>query len=177
MSLDKLVDSTQLDSDLESVADAIRAKGGTSASLAFPAGFVSAVEAIPTGGGGSQLTFLGKVETSQNVRSMAVTLDSAWLAYDYFVMKCDISLTGLDWIYFSPQDTTGGVYTAKVTAYHIVNFGWPSPNLRFNIRDTGNNSSLLAPSNNTFYVYTYTASVSIVAGSAISIYGGYYADL
>lgn len=50
MALDKLVDSAQLDSDLASVADAIRNKGGTSAQLAFPAGFVSAVEAIETGG-------------------------------------------------------------------------------------------------------------------------------
>ena len=52
MAVDKLVDSTQLDTDLTSVANAIRTKGGTSASLAFPAGFVSAVEAIETGGGG-----------------------------------------------------------------------------------------------------------------------------
>lgn len=52
MAVDKLVDSTQLDTDLTSVANAIRTKGGTSAQLAFPAGFVSAVEAIPTGGGG-----------------------------------------------------------------------------------------------------------------------------
>lgn len=51
MAVDKLVDSTQLDADLTSVANAIRTKGGTSAQLAFPSGFVSAVEAIPTGGG------------------------------------------------------------------------------------------------------------------------------
>lgn len=51
MSVDKLVDSAQLDSDLTSVANAIRTKGGTSASLAFPAGFVSAINAIPTGSG------------------------------------------------------------------------------------------------------------------------------
>lgn len=50
MALDKLVDSSQLDADLTSVANAIRTKGGTSAQLAFPAGFVSAVEAIETGG-------------------------------------------------------------------------------------------------------------------------------
>lgn len=50
MSLDKLVDSTQLDSDLTSVANAIRAKSGGSASLAFPAGFVSEIQAIPGGG-------------------------------------------------------------------------------------------------------------------------------
>lgn len=50
MSVDKLVDSTQLDSDLTSVANAIRTKGGTSAQLAFPNGFVSAIGDIPTGG-------------------------------------------------------------------------------------------------------------------------------
>lgn len=49
MALDKLVDSSQLDADLTSVANAIRTKGGTSAQLAFPSGFVSAVQAIETG--------------------------------------------------------------------------------------------------------------------------------
>lgn len=52
MALDKLVDSTQLDSDLTSVADAIRAKSGGSSQLAFPAGFVSEIGNIPSGGGG-----------------------------------------------------------------------------------------------------------------------------
>ena len=42
-----LVDS----SDLTSVANAIRTTGGTSASLAFPDGFISAIQAL--GGGGS----------------------------------------------------------------------------------------------------------------------------
>lgn len=53
MSVDKLVDSTQLDSDLTSVANAIRTKGGTSADLVFPGGFVDAIEAISGGGGGT----------------------------------------------------------------------------------------------------------------------------
>lgn len=58
MALDKLVDSTQLDSDLTSVANAIRTKGGTSAALAFPADFVSAINAI-SGGGGTEITTAG----------------------------------------------------------------------------------------------------------------------
>lgn len=37
-------------SDMTAVADAIRAKGGTSEALAFPGGFVSAVQAIQAGG-------------------------------------------------------------------------------------------------------------------------------
>lgn len=45
---DYLVTSTEL----VSVADAIREKGGTTEQLAFPAGFVSAIESIQSGGGG-----------------------------------------------------------------------------------------------------------------------------
>lgn len=51
MSVDKLVDSTQLNSDLTSVANAIRAKSGGSSQLTFPAGFVSEIGNIPSGGG------------------------------------------------------------------------------------------------------------------------------
>ena len=41
MALDKLVDSAALDANLTSVANAIRAKGGTSGPMAFPSGFVA----------------------------------------------------------------------------------------------------------------------------------------
>lgn len=43
------------DASLASVANAIRAKGGTSDALVFPEGFVSAISAIQTGGGGALL--------------------------------------------------------------------------------------------------------------------------
>ena len=52
MAYDKVIDSAKLDADLTTVADAIRSKGGTSEALAFPAGFVSAIEEIEAGGGG-----------------------------------------------------------------------------------------------------------------------------
>lgn len=44
--------------DLINIANAIRAKGGTSASLAYPSGFVSAINAIPTSSGGSNQTLI-----------------------------------------------------------------------------------------------------------------------
>lgn len=48
-------------SDLTAVADAIRAKGGTTEALAFPVGFVEAVEAMQEGGGGNvSLPYEGK---------------------------------------------------------------------------------------------------------------------
>lgn len=45
----KFVDADQLDSDLSGIANAIRKKGGTSASMSFPNGFSSAINAISTG--------------------------------------------------------------------------------------------------------------------------------
>ena len=46
----KLVDATQLDADLTSIADAIRESGGLSRNLTFPGDFVTAIENIPGGG-------------------------------------------------------------------------------------------------------------------------------
>lgn len=47
-------------SDLSAIADAIRTKGQTSASLSFPNGFVNAIDAISTGGGGDEPTLITK---------------------------------------------------------------------------------------------------------------------
>ena len=49
MAVDRRIDSAQLDSDLSSIANAIRAKSGGSSQLAFPAGFVSEIGNIPSG--------------------------------------------------------------------------------------------------------------------------------
>lgn len=46
-----VVNKTQLDADMTSVADTIRTKGGTSEQLAWPDGYNAAIEAIQTGGG------------------------------------------------------------------------------------------------------------------------------
>ena len=54
------------DTDLTAVANAIRTKGGTSAQMAFPAGFVSAVNAIPTSGGISAVQLLDRTITEIN---------------------------------------------------------------------------------------------------------------
>ena len=46
-----MADYLVTDTELKSVADSIRAKGGTTEKLAFPTGFKSAVDSIPSGGG------------------------------------------------------------------------------------------------------------------------------
>lgn len=76
MAVDKLVDSTQLDADLTTVANAIRTKGGTSASLAFPAGFAAAIAAIPSGGSGLSYktgTFTLEEDTKAQNSSPSIT--------------------------------------------------------------------------------------------------------
>lgn len=73
MALDKLVDSTQLDADLTSVANAIRTKGSTSAQLTFPSGFVSAIENIPGGSADENLDKLvANTLTSYEVKDSLV---------------------------------------------------------------------------------------------------------
>lgn len=78
MALDKLVDSTQLDAGLGSVADAIRAKGSTSAQLSFPAGFVSAIGAISTGGGNVQVEELTPTSSMSSV-TLSVSFEPAYV--------------------------------------------------------------------------------------------------
>ena len=48
-----MADYLTTDTELTSVANAIRTKGGTNAQLEFPSGFVSAINDITTGGGSS----------------------------------------------------------------------------------------------------------------------------
>lgn len=62
-----MADYLTTDTELASVADAIRTKGGTSSSLVYPTGFVSAINAIPTG-------------SSITVESLSVTQNGSYTA-------------------------------------------------------------------------------------------------
>ena len=60
MALDKVIDSAALDAGMTSVADAIRAKAGTTEPLAWPDGFITAISGIETGGGDSAAGVIDK---------------------------------------------------------------------------------------------------------------------
>ena len=128
MAVDKLVDSTQLDADLTSVANAIRTKGGTSAPLAFPSGFVSAVNAIPSG---QPVNFglISEINVSEPVYSIREALPR--IAAEYGLLRVDLDLTFSQSDYFYAGFTTSGGdltdsngYSAKTTNVHSVM--WPS---------------------------------------------------
>lgn len=88
MALDALVDSAQLDSDLTSVADAIREKGGTSAQLAFPTEFVSAIEAISGGGGGGNTWKLLASGTYVKTSGTYLTIPVTYTGTPQFAFVC-----------------------------------------------------------------------------------------
>ena len=69
-----MTDYLTTDSELEAVADAIRAKGATSALLVYPNGFVSAINAIPTGitpTGTKQISITQNGTTTEDVTNYA----------------------------------------------------------------------------------------------------------
>lgn len=55
MSYNKSIDSSAINTDLTSVANAIRTKTGSSNQLAFPSGFISEINNIPTGSANCEL--------------------------------------------------------------------------------------------------------------------------
>ena len=69
-----MADYLTTDTELASVANAIRTKGGTSSPLVYPAGFVSAIEAIPTGGGNLQ----AKTNINPTTSSQTITPDTGY---------------------------------------------------------------------------------------------------
>jgi hypothetical protein len=57
---------------LVAVADAIRAKGGTTDALSFPTGFVNAISTIQAGGGGGISAYVETVTFAENTQNYTV---------------------------------------------------------------------------------------------------------
>lgn len=89
--------------DLISVADAIRSKGGTSEALAFPDGFVSAVEAITTdtgssgeSGGGVQLLYTATI--TEPVQAVTIPFEESWKDFDAILCVPDVVCSTTEWL-------------------------------------------------------------------------------
>lgn len=85
-----MADYKVTDTELISIANAIRAKGGTQAQLEFPTGFVSAVQAIPSGGGGGELVPLATDLATGYVSG------GAWSAYQSNYADCRSDLYSIE---------------------------------------------------------------------------------
>lgn len=81
------------DSSLISIANAIRTKGGTSAALSFPDGFVTAIDNISTGGDSTPTPITGSITLSSN--SNVISLGKTLSKYIYIIEMSSTSKTTL----------------------------------------------------------------------------------
>lgn len=154
---------TVQDASLTSVANAIRAKGGTSAQLTFPADFVTAIENISGGGGGgspiASITVETAVATTPDMVALLTENVSEWeLNQFYFVsiegntatgqykgLSCSVIRHngGLQYCFLRPANMTTTVSDtwrfdisvgATVDIYKIQNAIYPDPLQRIIIR-------------------------------------------
>ena len=142
MAVDKLVDSTQLDIGLTSVANAIRSKSGGSSQLAFPAGFVSEIGNIPTGSGSSMQS--GSVTLASDTTVFTVSLTAEVTHFVFYVSDFPDGKDDVGW------NTVGGVWAN--------NYCWEF--IRYN--NANYNSNQAQP------VTSSSSSISITAGYKIA---------
>lgn len=147
MAVDKLVDSTQLNSDLTSVANAIRTKGGTSAQLAFPTDFVSAINAISGGGGIPQGDYVSIGAALVTVGANSITKSTDLATYLL---------------------TLANVGTPDMWAYFIVDAPTPYNNLSYgsDINSSVNVSIIYGSSSRKFWRYNNGTIASKPEGSS-----------
>ena len=127
-----MADYLVTDTEMTSVAGAIRTKGGTQASLSWPSGFVSAINAIPTGGGGSlptcTMTVTGDPDVvlsnfSDGVPSGTYVAIATWAVYSgYKSLLIFVGYSGATSL--SDAATDGGAFfatdSAAPSSYGIV---------------------------------------------------------
>lgn len=157
MAYDKVIDSSVLEANLKSVANAIRTKGGTSANLAFPTGFVNAISAIEAGGGNMEKReiTIASDNVSTSARELTLLTNNAFVkehyAKDgfYVVLRPKSSITnkvgyGALLIYHGNRQLASGV-----SATHGVN-------LIFNSAASGVNvAGVTAPINGTTWNFGF----------------------
>lgn len=134
------------------------------------------------GGGSSAIQLLDTITVPQNTRAVQVNL-ADYQSYNFlFVYLDNFTLTSSDWLYVVKNDTSGGFYSfsktdhSGIVALQCNKLSGQDSALTV-IR--GNGGSLTSGGGlfNYLYLYCYAASINIVAGSKIKIYGGNYADM
>lgn len=104
MAYDKVIDSTKLDADITTIADAIREKSGTSGKMTFPSGMADAVRNIQTGVELPELNelaepeevFLGKdyIDSDGQKKTGKFTIDDELMVQDSLISQIRDALNG-----------------------------------------------------------------------------------
>lgn len=157
MALDSLVDSTQLNSDLTDVADAIRAKSGGSSPLAFPVGFVSEIGSIQTGGVGSaEMSVVDVVFDNISRQYVIIPFN---MVYDNYAIQYCVTETGVYNDNILVMDNTPSVPTGS---------NLPMSGLEVKLKDSTSFDGLIGGTSS--QVGPMGAAYSVVRGS-LSTYG------
>ena len=82
------------DTELTSIANAIRTKGGTNSNLTFPTGFVNAIGAISTGGGSPEVADTVYQNNNGTYKHYWTYVNSGWtpLEADDTTLYADLDL-------------------------------------------------------------------------------------
>lgn len=144
--------------------------------------YASADVNVSGGGGSSLIELIDTIPVNTNVRAVNIDL-TPYSSYDVVFIFEKFTLSGSDYLYYAADVSTpsGGSYSQSASATHI---GWCGYIFNMPPYNTTRRAGKLSFSNmaginsmNSLYIYTYTASKTILAGSEVQIYGGKYADL
>lgn len=115
MAVDKAIDSTEFDSKLTTVADAIRTAGGTTEPMSFPSGMVEAITAIQAGGGGGGIELNGYQvsEGSFTISSDTSTFENYSTSSAQWPLVTGTNLTGKNFAFLLFIDPMSVITTLK----------------------------------------------------------------
>lgn len=163
-----MADYLVTDTELTSIANAIRTKGGTSASLEFPTEFVQAINDIQTGGGSKTNIDIGQA-TPANILNMFYALEQGTAKTGTFTLTTtlpnnaetllfDTELTDVNGIAIFDEGYYSGVNTLSnysavqilVLAKALVPANISKTYAGFNISENSNNANASAYANGVF---------------------------
>lgn len=137
---------------------------------------------VSGGGGSSAISLLDTITVPSDTRAVNVDLTD-YQDYNFLMVYGNIELTASDWLYLvkNGSSPSGGSYSQSTTNHDgvlAVQFNVLSGCTTIASGVRANNSlGTGAEQMTNLYIYTYTSSKSIKAGSVIKVYGGYYADM
>lgn len=113
MAVDRAIDSTESDSKLTTVADAIRTAGGTTEPMSFPSGMVEAITAIQAGGG-IELNGYQVSEGSFTISSDTSTFENYSTNSAEWPLVKGTNLTGKNFAFLLFLDPISVIFTSTV---------------------------------------------------------------
>jgi len=169
---------------LTAIADAIRAKGGTSELLTLE-GMVDAINSISAGGGGggpfTNATTLGVYEATEDVSAIQIDWLTEWDEYDLVIFKPSITFSANDWLYINTnavdkrQYFSNNTYANEKQTFAFLTDNSMSINARYRTFAEKTNGAILDDTAGTriMYVYLqpYKSTVVFKSGSKVEVIG------